>query len=119
MSRWLITFSSCLCVAVFLIGSSATLRADDVDADGARRARDAGKIAPLQHLFDKVERECRGRFVEMELDEDDGQWTYEIKLIGPRGDVAELEYDAADLRLLEAEGQHLDALECVPPGTPD
>ena len=55
----------------------------------------------------------------MELDEDDGQWTYEIKLIGPRGDVAELEYDAADLRLLEAEGQHLDALECVPPGTPD
>ena len=25
----------------------------------------------------------------------------------------------ARMRLLEAEGQHLDALECVPPGTPD
>ncbi len=33
--------------------------------------------------------------------------------------AAELEYDAADLRLLEAEGRRLDALECVPPGTPD
>ena len=110
---------SCVCAGVLLLGASATLHADDVDAEQARRARAAGEIVPLEQLFDKVERECRGRFVEMELDEDDGQWTYEIKLIGPHGDVAELEYDAADLRLLEAEGRHLDALECVPPGTPD
>ncbi|WP_348764993.1 peptidase [uncultured Salinisphaera sp.] len=119
MSRSLISCLPWLCLGCLLIGGSAALHADDVDAEGARRARDAGKIAPLRSLFDKVERECRGRFVEMELEEDDGRWTYEIKLIGPGGDVAELEYDAADLRLLEAEGKGLDALECVPPGTPD
>ena len=119
MSRAFSSFLPWLCVGGLLIGASAALRAGDVDAEDARQASDAGKIAPLRHLFDKVERECRGRFVEMELEEDDGRWTYEIKLIGPGGDVAELEYDAADLRLLEAEGKGLDALECVPPGTPD
>lgn len=101
------------------IQAVAALRADDVDADTARRARAAGEIQPVETLLAQVEQACRGRFVEMELDEDDGRWTYEIKLIGPQGDVAELEYDARDLRLLEAEGRNLGLLECVPPGTPD
>lgn len=106
-----------LCLALAAV--FATAHADAVDADTARRARAAGTIQPVEQLLTRVERECRGRFVEMELEEDDGRWIYEIKLIGPRGDVAELEYDARDLRLLEAEGRNLAALECVPAGTPD
>ncbi|GAB3670491.1 hypothetical protein GCM10028792_01270 [Salinisphaera aquimarina] len=92
---------------------------DDDDMDAARAALAAGDIRPLDALLAKVERECRGRFVEMELERDDGLWIYEIKLLGPRGDVAELEYDARDFALVEAEGRRLDLLDCVPPGTPD
>ncbi|WP_353109124.1 PepSY domain-containing protein [Salinisphaera dokdonensis] len=112
----------CLLVAIGAVSSVGVLKADDsdaADARAARRALDAGEIRPFGQLLAQVERDCRGRFVEMELEEDDGRWIYEIKMLGPQGDVAELEYDAADLRLLEAEGKRLGALECVPPGTPD
>jgi len=107
--------------AVSVLLGPAPSRADDDDAEEMRAARaalEAGEIRPLSELLAQIEDRCDGRFVEMALDEDDGRWIYEIKLLGPRGDVAELEYDAADLALLEAEGQRLDLLGCVPPGTP-
>lgn len=113
---------SLVCALLFALCAGITVglaRADDFDAEAAQRARDNGQIQALERLLARVERDCRGRFVEMELEEEDGGWVYEIKLLGPHGDVAELEYDAASLRLLEAEGRRLDALECVPPGTPD
>lgn len=100
---------------VLLAGTPAA--ADD-QAE-ARAALEAGKIRPLTELLARVETDCRGDMVEVELDEDDDQWSYEITLVGPHGDVAELEYDASSLALLEAEGRGLAALQCVPPGTPD
>lgn len=103
---------------VGLVGLAGPAPADE-DADAARAARAAGEIRPLRELLARVEADCNGRFVETELDEDDGAWTYEIKLLGPGGDVAELEYDARTFALREAEGRNLDALGCVPPGTPD
>lgn len=115
-----VKFAVCA-VAVSVLLGPALSRADDDDAAPMRAARaalEAGEIRPLSELLARIEDRCDGRFVEMELDEDDGRWIYEIKLLGPRGDVAELEYDAADLALLEAEGQGLALLGCVPPGTP-
>ena len=80
------------------------------DQREARAALEAGKIRPLTELLARVE---------AELDEDDDRWFYEITLVGPRGDVAELEYDARSFELVEAEGRRLSALACVSPGTPD
>lgn len=89
------------------------------DQREARAALEAGKIRPLTELLARVEADCRGDMVEVELDEDDDRWFYEITLVGPRGDVAELEYDARSFELVEAEGRRLSALACVSPGTPD
>tara|TARA_B100002049_G_scaffold237077_1_gene226023 strand:- start:541 stop:963 length:423 start_codon:yes stop_codon:yes gene_type:complete len=122
MRRVLLSTALVLLVGIGAAGGVGVLQADESDAAearAARRALAAGEIQPFGRLLAQVERECRGRFVEMELEEDDSRWIYEIKLLGPQGDVAELEYDAADLRLLEAEGRRLRALECVPTGTPD
>ena len=105
-----------LSVACLLCAGPAL--ADD-DDDEARALRAAGDLRPLSELIEHVESTCQGRFVETELEEDDGVWVYEIKLLGPAGDVAELEYDARDFDLLEAEGKRLDRLGCVPAGTPD
>ncbi|MES1926266.1 hypothetical protein [Salinisphaera sp. T31B1] len=105
--------------ALGLALAAGVSHADDDDMEAARRALAAGEIRPFSTLLARIERDCDARFVEMELDRDDGLWIYEIKLLGPGGDVAELEYDARDLRLLEAEGHHLAKLRCVPAGTPD
>lgn len=91
----------------------------DVGQNAARKALRAGEIRPLTELLMQVERTCAGDLIEIELDQEDGVWTYEIKLLGPQGDVNELEYNARSFVLLEAEGHSLDALGCVPEGTPD
>lgn len=103
----------------FVISCMTFSVAADVDQRGAREALRAGEIRPLMELLAIVEKECRGDLVEVELEHEHGRWDYEISLLGPHGDVAELEYDAKSLQLLEAEGRNLDALECVPEGTPD
>lgn len=105
-----------LLLVACLLCAGAALADDDEDA---RALLAAGEVRPLSELIEHVESTCRGRFVETELEEDDGVWVYEIKLLGPDGDVAELEYDARDFDLLEAEGKRLDRLGCVPAGTPD
>lgn len=97
---------------------SATAMASDTDADAMQRARAAGEIQPLGKLLGLVQSQCQGQFVAVELERSNGRWVYEITLLGPHGDVAELEYGADDFALLEAEGRQLQALGCVPPETP-
>lgn len=62
-------------------------------------------IAPLQQLFDAIHDEYRGRILEVELDDDDDGWIYEVKLLTVQGHVLKLEYDAHSLALLEVKGR--------------
>jgi uncharacterized membrane protein YkoI len=74
------------------------------DHQRARAALEAGQIRPLSDLLNEVERRFRGRVIEAELDWDDGQWLYELKILPPNGRVFIVELDASSGQLLRSRG---------------
>jgi uncharacterized membrane protein YkoI len=77
---------------------------DRRDHERARAALEAGQIRPLSELLTEVERRFRGRVIEAELDRDDGQWYYKIKILPPNGQIFSIELDAATGELLRSHG---------------
>lgn len=67
----------------------------DSEQDRARAAVQAGKVLPLKTLLERLEREHPGQVLEVELEQEDGRWIYEIKLLQPGGRLVKLELDAA------------------------
>ncbi|MFU2488028.1 PepSY domain-containing protein [Thauera sp. WH-1] len=96
----------CLLAAVLALGLSGAAPAGDRgDHERARQALESGEILPLRTVLERVERDFPGQLVEVELERDDGQWLYEIKLIRSGGEILKLEVDARDGTLLGLEGR--------------
>jgi uncharacterized membrane protein YkoI len=96
-------------VILAVILCAAVGRADDDDHERALRAREKGEIVPLSRILTAVEAEFEGRFVEVELEKDDGRLVYEIELLTPQGNMLELSYDARTGAFIEAEGKGVEA----------
>ena len=90
-----------LLAAALVLPSSAAL-ADKHDHEIARQALANGEILPLKRVLERVEREHPGEPLEIELDRENGQWTYEIKLLKQDGSIHKLILDARDGRLLRS-----------------
>lgn len=76
-------------------------RADDRrDHERARAAVQAGQVLPLPALLERVQRQAPGQVLEVELEQEDGRWIYELKLLQPGGQLVKLEVDAATGKLL-------------------
>ena len=86
---------------------SPALPAKDRDHDRARQALEAGEILPLRTIIDKLERDYPGQILEVELDHEDGQWIYEIKLLRDNGGLVKLKLDASDGTLLGIKGRDI------------
>ncbi|CAG9175471.1 PepSY domain-containing protein [Cupriavidus pampae] len=86
----------------------------DTDADRARAALRAGEIVPLARVLDAVNRQYNGDVLDVELDHDDGQWIYEVKLLLPDGGVAKLKYDARTVALIKSKGAKLESARKAP-----
>lgn len=71
------------------------------DQDQARRALERGEIRPLDQVLDAARKALPGDVVKVELDEDDGRWIYEIKILTSGGERREVEIDAKSLQVLE------------------
>ncbi len=67
----------------------------DSEQDRARAAVQAGKVLPLKTLLERLERDHPGQVLEVELEQEDGRWIYEIKVLQPGGRLVKLELDAA------------------------
>jgi len=74
------------------------------DHERARAALEAGQIRPLSDLLSEVERRFRGRVIEAELERDDTQWLYELKILPPNGRIFIVELDAATGALVRSRG---------------
>jgi uncharacterized membrane protein YkoI len=83
--------------------------ADD-DHERARAAVQRGEALPLRKILDLVDRDFRGRVLDVELDEEDDRLVYEIELLAPGGRKVELTYDAQTGDLVEDDDEDLDAV---------
>ncbi len=90
---------SVLSAALALVLASPVALADN-DQDRARAAVQAGKALPLKAVLERLEREHPGQVLEVELEQDDGRWIYEIKLLQAGGRLLKLELDAASGEVL-------------------
>lgn len=77
----------------------------DSEQDRARAAVQAGNVLPLKALLERLEREHPGQVLEVELEQDDGRWIYEIKLLQPGGRLVKLELDATSGTVLQRKGR--------------
>ena len=86
--------------AVLALALSSPWALADSDQDRARAAVQAGQVLPLKTVLERLEREHPGQVLEVELEQDDGRWIYEIKLLQPGGRLVKLELDAATAAVL-------------------
>ena len=90
-----------LALAMALALMPMAAHADRRDHERARAAVQAGQVMPLPALLEKLQRQVPGQVLEVELDEEDGRWVYEVKLLQPGGQLVKLEVDAATAQVLE------------------
>jgi uncharacterized membrane protein YkoI len=101
------TSLSCLLILAMMLagfGSNATWASDSKDHERARAALGAGQIRPLADILTEVEHRYLGRVIETELDQEDGRWVYDFKLLPPTGQVFKLDVDATTGALLRSKG---------------
>ncbi|UPY36631.1 PepSY domain-containing protein [Sediminicoccus sp. KRV36] len=89
---------------LLLIPPAASVAQERRDHERARAALEAGQIRPLSDLLAEVERRFRGRVIEADLERDDTQWLYELKILPPNGRVFIVELDAATGALVRSRG---------------
>ncbi len=82
--------------SLMLILLPLTLAAQPIapDYETARQAVDRGDMLPLEQILARIEARHPGRIVEVELEDEDGLWLYEIEVLTPGGRLIEIELDA-------------------------
>jgi uncharacterized membrane protein YkoI len=88
---------------IFAVPAQATAQ-ERRDHERARAALEAGQIRPLSDLLAEVERRFRGRVIEADLERDDTQWLYELKILPPNGRIFIVELDASTGALIRSRG---------------
>ena len=89
---------SVLCLTAVL---TLPLAHADSDQDRARAAVQAGQVLPLKTVLERMERDHPGQVLEVELEQEDGRWVYEVKLLQAGGRLLKLEIDAASGDVLQ------------------
>ncbi len=80
---------------LWLLAFTFSVKAGDLSQDEALRLREAGRILPLEQLLAIIQaRHPESRLLEVELEEEEGIYIYEVELITRQGAVRELEIDA-------------------------
>lgn len=92
-----------LCIGLLLMVSPLSASADDIDQDEALALTEQGVILPLQSLIADALRRFPGRFLEADLERDDGRYIYELEIVTQDRRVIELEYDAVTGTLLDVD----------------
>lgn len=94
-------------IATLLLGavalSAPLARAGGDDLDRLRDAVSRGEVMPLSALQDSVRRAFPGEIIGVKLDEDDGVFSYEFKVLQASGRLLEIEVDARDGKVLDVD----------------
>lgn len=106
-TQWRRTLASFF-MLMAMLESGVSYAADnaDHDHDRARQAVEAGDVMPLRTILERVEREYPGQVMEVELDRENGEWVYEVKLLRKGGALMKLKILARDGTILGFKEKH-------------
>ncbi|WP_210324052.1 PepSY domain-containing protein [Agrobacterium sp. AGB01] len=90
-------------VACMLVLILAPVNATAKDLDRLRDAVKRGDVLPLSVLQEKLRISYPGDIIKVELDEDDGRFIYEFKVLQANGRLYEIEMDAKDGTILDVD----------------
>ena len=96
------TWSLFLATGLLLFGAVEG-STDDDDHELARRALHEGRVLPLAEIFAKVKPDLLGKVIEIVLRVDGGTLIYDLKVLSPKGQLREVEVDAATGTILKME----------------
>lgn len=97
--------------AMALLGPATVTARERDDHDRARQAVESGQVLPLKAILARVEREHPGEVLEVELEQDDGVWLYEIKLLQAGGVLNKLKLDARTGAVVKTRAQRAGSRE--------
>lgn len=86
---------------VLCLAAASAFAGDKSDHDRARAAVESGAVLPLPVLLDRLARSHPGQVLELELEQDDGRWIYEVKLLQADGSLLKLDVDARSAQVLK------------------
>lgn len=66
-----------------------------------------GEVVPLETILDWLEAHYIGDVLEVEVEREGGYIEYEVKLLGPQGQVVEFEFDGHTGQLMSIEGARI------------
>jgi uncharacterized membrane protein YkoI len=90
-----------LSVVAALLASLTTAQArDHDDHERAHSAVQAGEVMPLEEVLARIAKDHPGQILKIELEREDGLWTYEVKLLRADGQLLKLLLDARTGNLL-------------------
>ena len=75
-------------------GSGLVVLAGDDQAARAARLSKNGDILPLEQILERAQAQHPGKLLEAELEDEQDQYVYEIKILDNKGMVWEMEFDA-------------------------
>lgn len=75
----------------------------DLSANEIKKLKETGEIMSLESILQQVQKDYPGRVIEVELDEDDKAYVYEIELVDKDNIVWELEIDATTGKVIKHE----------------
>lgn len=93
-----------LALAAAVMVSPAVAQTQFDDHERARRMVRSGEIIPLRDVLFEMNKRFQGKMLEVELQNVDGRWLYDIRLLTPTGWIIDLFYDAKTKQLVEVWG---------------
>lgn len=94
-------------LAILLVGSAVGDQPWESLHGEVRR----GEVVPLEAILDWLDAHYIGDVLEVEVERDGGYVEYEIKLLGPQGQVVEFEFDGHTGQLMSIEGVRINDMQ--------
>ncbi len=103
ISRFLVVALCVLMAAAAPAGADREGGRGGDDQERALQARRSGAVLPIEVILDRALKDYPGEIVEIDFDDEDDGFIYEIKVLTRRGIVLEIDVDAATGRILDLE----------------
>lgn len=87
-------------LCTLLIGPDTVQARSRGDHERAHSAVQAGEVMPLEQVLARIAKQQPGQVLKIELEREDGLWTYEVKILRSDGQLVKLLLNARTAEVL-------------------